>query len=80
MSQSGAILVWLAETTGKFAPGAGQRYEALRWIMFDNHKFTNNHAHASVSAFIHAGAGASSGAGVFALTHRSQVLRSSTSI
>ncbi len=44
MSQSGAILVWLAETTGKFAPDAGQRYEALRWIMFDNHKFTNNHA------------------------------------
>src|SRR3977135_307977 len=44
MSQSGAILVWLAETTGKFAPDAAQRYEALRWIMFDNHKFTNNHA------------------------------------
>jgi glutathione S-transferase len=43
-SQSGAILVWLAETTGKFAPGADQRFEALRWIMFDNHKFTNNHA------------------------------------
>jgi glutathione S-transferase len=44
MSQSGAILVWLAETTGQFAPDAGQHYEALRWIMFDNHKFTNNHA------------------------------------
>jgi glutathione S-transferase len=44
MSQSGAILVWLAETTGHFAPAADQRYEALRWIMFDNHKFTNNHA------------------------------------
>ena len=41
MSQSGAILVWLAETTGKFAPDAEQRYEALRWIMFDNHKFTS---------------------------------------
>ncbi len=45
ISQSGAILVWLAETTGKFAPiGAGQRVEALRWILFDNHKFTNNYA------------------------------------
>jgi glutathione S-transferase len=44
MSQSGAILTWLAETTGPFAPTAEQRYEALRWILFDNHKFTNNHA------------------------------------
>jgi len=45
MSQSGAILIWLAETTGKFAPaGAAERFEALRWILFDNHKFTNNYA------------------------------------
>ena len=44
MSQSGAILVWLAETTGQFAPDDNQRFEALRWIMFDNHKFTKNHA------------------------------------
>ena len=44
MSQSGAILIWLAETTGHFAPDDDQRHEALRWIMFDNHKFTNNHA------------------------------------
>ena len=44
MSQSGAILMWLAETTGHFAPADDQRHEALRWILFDNHKFTNNHA------------------------------------
>jgi glutathione S-transferase len=44
ISQSGAILIWLAETTGKFAPTADQRFEALRWILFDNHKFTNNYA------------------------------------
>ena len=45
MSQSGAILIWLAETTGKFAPaGADERFEALRWILFDNHKFTANYA------------------------------------
>ena len=44
MSQSGAILMWLAETTGKFAPADGQRFEALRWLFFDNHKFTNNYA------------------------------------
>src|SRR3954470_8884025 len=44
MSQSGAILLWLAETTGKFAPPADQRFEAMRWLFFDNHKFTNNYA------------------------------------
>jgi glutathione S-transferase len=44
MSQSGAILLWLTETTGKFAPTSDQRFEALRWLFFDNHKFTNNYA------------------------------------
>ena len=44
MSQSGAILMWLAETTGKFAPADNQRFEALRWLFFDNHKFTANYA------------------------------------
>jgi len=44
MSQSGMILLWLAETTGRFAPADSQRYEALRWLFFDNHKFTNNYA------------------------------------
>lgn len=42
MSQSGAILTYLAETTGHFAPAtADERYEALRWMLFDNHKFTS---------------------------------------
>ncbi len=42
LTQSGAILTWLADKTGKFAPkGDEQRYEALRWILFDNHKFTS---------------------------------------
>jgi glutathione S-transferase len=44
MSQSGAILQSLAETTGKFAPAGDQRFEAMRWLFFDNHKFTNNYA------------------------------------
>ena len=45
MSQSGAILTWLADTTGHFAPeGDDERYEALRWMFFDNHKFTSYYA------------------------------------
>ena len=45
MSQSGAILMWLAETTGQFAPrDADERFESMRWILFDNHKFTGNFA------------------------------------
>lgn len=42
LTQSGAILTWLAETTGHFAPKtAGERHEALRWILYDNYRFTN---------------------------------------
>ncbi len=57
MSQSGAILLWLAETTGKFAPSNDERFEALRWLFFDNHKFTNNYAmHRIQNRFIPQGA------------------------
>jgi glutathione S-transferase len=42
LSQSGAILTYLAEGTGKFAAASGEeRLEALRWLLFDNHKFTS---------------------------------------
>src|SRR3954453_5131344 len=44
MSQSGAILLWLAETRGQFAPAGDQHFEAMRWLFFDNHKFSNNYA------------------------------------
>jgi len=45
LSQSGAILTYLAETTGKFAPESPEeRYEALRWILYDNYRFTNSYA------------------------------------
>jgi len=42
LSQSGVILKYLSEKTGKFA-GANkdEEYEILRWILFDNHKFTS---------------------------------------
>jgi glutathione S-transferase len=42
LSQSGVILTHLAEKTGKFAPAsAAERLETLRWMLFDNHKFTS---------------------------------------
>lgn len=45
MSQSGAILAWLAETHGAFGPaGANETFETMRWLLFDNHKFTGSFA------------------------------------
>jgi glutathione S-transferase len=39
LSQSGVILTYLAERSGKFLPaGEDERLEALRWIIFDNQK------------------------------------------
>lgn len=45
MTQSGAILSWLAETHGAFAPAsAEEKLETMRWLLFDNHKFTASFA------------------------------------
>jgi glutathione S-transferase len=39
LSQSGVILTYLSNLTGKFKPqGEDERLEALRWIIFDNQK------------------------------------------
>ncbi len=39
LSQSGVILTYLAERSGRFLPrGNDDRLEALRWIIFDNQK------------------------------------------
>jgi len=39
LSQSGVILTYLAERSGKYFPqGDDERLEALRWIIFDNQK------------------------------------------
>jgi glutathione S-transferase len=42
LAQSGVILSHLADKTGKFRPPSEtERLEALRWVLFDNHKFTS---------------------------------------
>ena len=42
LSQSGVILDYLAGALGRFGPGDdAERREILRWILFDNHKFTS---------------------------------------
>ncbi|MCK9919076.1 glutathione S-transferase [Microbacteriaceae bacterium K1510] len=39
LSQSGVILTYLSDLTGKYKPeGEDERLEALRWIIFDNQK------------------------------------------
>jgi len=41
LSQSGVILTYLAEKSGKFLPhGADEQLECLRWMIFDNQKIS----------------------------------------
>jgi len=43
LTQSGVILDYLADVTGRFgATSDDERREIWRWILFDNHKFTAN--------------------------------------
>jgi glutathione S-transferase len=45
LSQSGVILTYLAEVTGRYGGDSPrERREILRWILFDNHKFTSYQA------------------------------------
>ena len=42
LTQSGVILDYLAGTLGRFGPnGDDERREILRWLLWDNHKFTS---------------------------------------
>lgn len=42
LSQSGVILTYLAERTGRFGPAnEEERLEVLRWLLYDNHKLTS---------------------------------------
>lgn len=43
LTQSGVILTYLVDTVGQFGwDTEAQRYEILRWLLFDNHKLTSN--------------------------------------
>jgi len=45
LSQSGLILTYLSDKTGKFGGETeDERREVLRWILYDNHRFTPNYA------------------------------------
>ena len=42
LAQSGVILTYLADALGKFGPASkDEGLEILRWMLFDNHKFTS---------------------------------------
>jgi glutathione S-transferase len=45
LTQSGVILNYLASTLGRFGPrDAAERREIMRWVLWDNHKFTSYNA------------------------------------
>lgn len=42
LSQSGVILTYLARRAGRFGPeNEDEEFDILRWMLFDNHKFTS---------------------------------------
>ena len=41
LSQSGAIQQWVTDRTGRHGGAAADRYEVLRWVLWDNHKLSS---------------------------------------
>ena len=41
LSQSGAIQAWIADRAGRFGGEGDDRYEVLRWVLWDNHKLSS---------------------------------------
>ncbi|MEC3862478.1 glutathione S-transferase [Mesobacterium sp. TK19101] len=41
LSQSGAIQQWITDRTGKFGGAPEDKYEVLRWVLWDNHKLSS---------------------------------------
>ncbi|MEO0356846.1 MAG: glutathione S-transferase [Pseudomonadota bacterium] len=49
LSQSGAIQQWVVDKSGKLGGDAADKYEVLRWVLFDNHKMSSQ---AGVTRFL----------------------------
>lgn len=49
LSQSGAIQQYIVDKTGKLGGTAADKYEVLRWVLFDNHKVSSQ---AGVTRFL----------------------------
>jgi glutathione S-transferase len=41
LTQSGAIQQWIVDQTGKLGGAPEDKYEVLRWVLFDNHKMSS---------------------------------------
>jgi len=41
LTQSGAIQQYITDKTGKFGGARADRYEVLRWVLWDNHKLSS---------------------------------------
>ena len=41
LSQSGAILAYLSDKSAKFGGADADRYDVLRWVLWDNHKLSS---------------------------------------
>ena len=41
LTQSGAIQQWVTDKTGKHGGAAEDKYEVLRWVLWDNHKLSS---------------------------------------
>ena len=49
LSQSGAIQQWAVDKSGKLGGAPEDKYEVLRWVLFDNHKISSQ---AGVARFL----------------------------
>ena len=41
LTQSGAIQQWIVDKTGKLGGNPADKYEVLRWVLWDNHKMSS---------------------------------------